>query len=85
MNEIEGALAVMSLKREILEGFKDGLERNMSAQEIEARRAAEKKEAMAYLTGEKEKALKVRKGTTTAGKTRAESSALEMAKGTLKQ
>jgi len=40
---------------------------------------------MAYLTGEKEKALKVRKGTATAGKTRAESSALEMAKGTLKQ
>ena len=85
MNEIEGALAVVSLKKAILEGFKDGLERSTSAQEIEARRAAEKKEAMAYLTGEKEKALKVRKGTNTAGKTRAESSALEMAKGTLKQ
>ena len=85
MYEIEGALAVMSLKREILEGFKDGLERSMSAQEIEVRRAAEKKEAMAYLTGEKEKALRVRKETTTAGKARAESSALEMAKGTFKQ
>jgi hypothetical protein len=49
------------------------------------RMAAERKEAGEYLTGEKEKALNVRKGTTTTGKARAESSALEMAKGTLKQ
>lgn len=48
------------------------------------RMAAEKKEAREYLNGEKEKALNVRKGTTAAGKARAESSALEMAKGTLK-
>lgn len=85
MTAIEGALAVVSLKKEILQGLKDGMERNMSAQQKGARAAAEKKEAMAYLTGEKEKALRVRKETTTAGKARAESSALEMAKGTFKQ
>lgn len=75
----------MDLQKEILEGIKDGLVRNMSAQQMAARVAAEKKEAREYLIGEKENALKVRKGTTTAGKARAESSALEMAKGTFKQ
>jgi hypothetical protein len=85
LNAIEGALAVVDLQKEILEGIKDGLVRNMSAQQMAARVAAEKKEAREYLIGEKENALKVRKGTTTAGKARAESSALEMAKGTLKQ
>lgn len=59
--------------------------RKMSAHQMALRMAAEKKEAREYLNGEKEKALNVRKGTTTAGKARAESSALEMAKGTLKQ
>ncbi|GAB7326784.1 hypothetical protein MBLNU13_g10726t2 [Cladosporium sp. NU13] len=85
MTAVEGALAVVNLKKEILEGLKDGMERNMSAQQKGARTAAEKKEAMAFLTGEKEKALRVHKGTHTAGMVRAESSALEMAKGTFKQ
>jgi hypothetical protein len=85
MTAVEGALAVVNLNKELLEGIKDGLERNMSAQQRILRAAAEKKEAMDYLTSEKEKALNVRKSTTTAGKTRAESSALEMAKGTFKQ
>jgi hypothetical protein len=74
----------MDLKKEILKGYKDGLVRNMSAHQMALRMAAEKKEAREYLNGEKEKALNVRKGTTAAGKARAESSALEMAKGTLK-
>jgi hypothetical protein len=78
-------MAVMDLKKEILKGYKDGLVRNMSAHQMTLRMAAERKEAGEYLTGEKEKALNVRKGTTTTGKARAESSALEMAKGTLKQ
>ena len=84
MSAVEGALAVVNLKKEILEGLKDGMERNMSAQQKGARAATERKEAMSYLSGEKEKALKVHKGTTTAGMARAESSALEMAKGTFK-
>lgn len=78
-------MAVTDLRKALLEGYKDGLVRNMSAHQMALRTAAEKKEAKEYLTGEKEKALKVHKGTTTAGKGRAESSALEMAKGTLKQ
>lgn len=85
MTAVEGALAVMDLNREILKGVMDGLERNMSPQQKAARAAAEKKEAMDYLTGEKEKALNVRKRTTTMGKARAESSALEMVKGTFQQ
>jgi hypothetical protein len=85
MTAIEGALAVVNLQRELLKGAKGGLERSMSAQQMGSRIAAENREAKEYLTGEKIKALKVRKGTTTAGKARAESSALEMAKGTFKQ
>jgi hypothetical protein len=81
MTAIEGALAVVNLQRELLKGAKGGLERSMSAQQMGSRIAAENREAKEYLTGEKTKALKVRKGTTTAGK----SSALEMAKGTFKQ
>jgi hypothetical protein len=85
LNAVERALAVTDLRKALLEGYKDGLVRNMSAHQMVLRMAAEKKEVREYLTGEKEKALNVRKGTTAAGKARAESSALEMAKGTFKR
>jgi len=82
MTSVDGALAVVSLQKEILEGVKGGLERSMSAQQMGARIAAEKKVAKDVLTGDKQNALKVRGGSTTMGKQRAESAAMEMAKGT---
>jgi hypothetical protein len=82
MTSVDGALAVVSLQKEILEGVRDGLERSMSAQQMGARVAAEKKVAKDVLTGNKQNALKVRGSSTTTGKQRAESAALEMAKGT---
>lgn len=85
MTAVQGAMAAIDLNKEILKGVMDNLERNMSPEQKAARAAAEKKQAMDYLTGEKVKALNVRKRTTTTGKARAESSALEMAKGTFKQ
>lgn len=85
MTAVEGAMAAIDLNKEILKGVMDNLERNMPPQQKVARAAAEKKVAMDYLTGEKVRALNVRKRTTTTGKARAESSALEMAKGTFKQ
>jgi len=82
MTAVDAALAVVDLQKVILEGVKGNLERSMAAQQTGSRITAEKKVAKDYLTGEREKALKVRGDSTTAAKKRAESSALEMAKGT---
>ena len=82
---VENALAEINLKKVILEGYKDGLERRLSAEQMGSRIAAEKEEAKEYLAAEKVKALKVRGGSSSVGKARAESSALEMAKGTFEK
>lgn len=85
MAAVDAALVVVNHQKEILAGVKGGLERSMSAQQMGSRIAAEKKVAKEYLAGDKQKALKVSGDTTTWGKARAESSALEMAKGTFTQ
>jgi hypothetical protein len=80
-NAINAALDVVNHQKEILEGAKSSLERSMSAGKISSRIAAEKEVAREALAGEKKKALTVSGDTTTWGQRRAESSALEMAKG----
>jgi hypothetical protein len=82
LTTVDGALAVVSLQKGILEGVKGGLERSMSAQQMGSRIAAEKKVAKDALAGDQQKALKVRGDSTIAGKKRAENAAMEMAKGT---
>lgn len=81
MGAIDAALAVVNHQKDVLEGIKGGLGRTMSAQQMATRIAGERVLAKEYLSGEKEEALKVSGDTTTWGKRRAESSALEMAKG----
>ena len=81
MGAVDAALVVVNHQKDVLEGIKGGLGRTMSAQQMATRIAAEKVLAKDYLSGEKKEALKVSGDTTTWGKRRAESSALEMAKG----
>jgi hypothetical protein len=81
ISAVEAALDVVKHQKEILEGAKSSLERSMSAGKMGSQITAEKEVAREALAGEKKKALTVSGDTTTWGKRRAESSALEMAKG----
>jgi hypothetical protein len=78
-NAVNAALDVVNHQKEILDGAKSSLERSMSAGKMGSHIALEKEVAREALAGEKKKALTVSGDTT--GTHRAESSALEMAKG----
>jgi hypothetical protein len=81
----EEAIHAVDTALGVLEGIKADLQHSMAGQKTGSRLAAERRVAREALTGEKEKAAKVSGDTATMGKARAESSALEMAKGTFIQ
>lgn len=69
----------------VLEGIKEDLRHSIVGQKTCSHIAAERRVAREALSCEKEKAAKASGDTTTVVKARAESSALEMAKGTFIQ
>lgn len=81
VKEIDDAIKTLQMYRALLEEAKDCLNSGMTAQEVGNKMAKEKEEAKVRLAGNKVDSLMLSGDVTTFGKRRAESAALEFAKG----
>lgn len=81
VKEVDDAIKTLQMYRGLMEEAKDCLKFGMTAQEVGLKMAKEKEEAKVRLEGNKSESLKLSGDVTTFGKRRAESAALEFAKG----